>query len=146
MIVVGLVPNVQSKLIDSPFQVQRSGYYIISEGAKRSRSKSVPSFFWRKRTFGAHKWEYRKFWFNMKGNPLRPKLQVWFTVPIQWKVSVFLTFFIYFIAIAGLTCPLILSNAMDIKALKSTEFSRQNDLNYGYDKGLLNASVELPQP
>ena len=28
MTVVGLVPNVQSKLIDSPFQVHRSGYYI----------------------------------------------------------------------------------------------------------------------
>ena len=42
MTVVGLVPNVQSKLIDSPFQVQRSGYYIISEGAKRSRVSLSP--------------------------------------------------------------------------------------------------------
>ena len=126
MTVVGLVPNVQSKLIDSPFQVQRSGYYIISEGAKRSRSESVPSSFWRKRTFGAHKWEYRKFWFNMKGNPLRPKLQVWFTVPIQWKVSVFLTFFIYFIAIAGLTWPLIPSNGhkgFEINRIFTTKWS-----------------------
>ena len=85
-----------------------------------------PLLLLKKRTFGAHKWEDRKFWFNMKGNPLRPKLQVWFTVPIQWKVSVFLTFFIYFIAIAGLTCPLIPSNGhkgFEINRIFTTKWS-----------------------